>query len=148
MKIRIGNELDVARLMELNAEVPKAAHWTPRQWLDVFREATPARICWIAEDESAGAAGFLVAQYGGPEWELENIAVLPEFQRQGAGRALLTALLAEMEEAGAERILLEVRASNGTAIRFYEGNGFVKAVRRRDYYSNPVEDALLLVHMR
>jgi ribosomal-protein-alanine N-acetyltransferase len=78
---------------------------------------------------------------------LENIAVLPPYRRQGVARTLLSALLLHARSLLAERILLEVRASNQAAIRFYQASGFQTLARRRDYYSNPTEDALILVHL-
>ncbi len=97
----------------------------------------------VLENSAPLAVGFLVAQCGGPEWELENIAVLPGFRRRGAGAALLSALLEEAGARHAERILLEVRASNQSAIRLYGQAGFQLLARRRGYYQNPTEDSLL-----
>ncbi len=96
---------------------------------------------------SPRAVGFLVAQCGGGEWELENMAVLPAFRRRGAGLALLAALLAEARTRGAERILLEVRPSNQAAIRLYGQGGFELLAHRPGYYRDPVEDALIMVHV-
>jgi ribosomal protein S18 acetylase RimI-like enzyme len=89
--------------------------------------------------------GFLVAQCGGAEWEVENMAVLPSFRRLGAGSALLATLVAEAQLARAERVLLEVRPSNRPAIRLYEQANFVLLARRPGYYQDPVEDALIMV---
>jgi ribosomal-protein-alanine N-acetyltransferase len=75
---------------------------------------------------------------------LENIAVLPECRRQGVAGALLSALLSQARRQHAERILLEVRASNEAAIHLYLANGFQTLARRRDYYRNPQEDAVIL----
>jgi len=96
---------------------------------------------------SPRAVGFLVAQCGGAEWELENMAVLPAVRRRGAGLALLVALLAEARTRGAERILLEVRPSNQAAICLYGQGGFELLARRLGYYRDPVEDALIMVHV-
>ena len=96
---------------------------------------------------SRAAIGFLVAQCGGAEWELENMAVLPGFRRRGAGAALLAALLAEARARQAERILLEVRPSNQSAIHLYGQGGFALLARRPDYYRDPVEDALIMVRL-
>src|SRR6266542_4822201 len=93
---------------------------------------------------SSAAVGFLVAQCGGPEWELENMAVLPAFRRRGVGSALLAVLLAEARARQAERILLEVRPSNLPAIRLYGQGGFQRLARRPGYYREPVEDALVM----
>ena len=96
---------------------------------------------------SSAAVGFLVAQCGGLEWELENMAVLPALRRRGAGVALLGALLAEARAQQAERILLEVRSSNQPAISLYQQAGFELQARRSGYYRDPVEDALILVRV-
>ena len=150
IKVRRAHSSDLPQLKEISATAASAAHWTQRQWLDIFHTETPARLAWIAEDrngpDQGPGIGFLVARNGGPEWELENIAVLPEFRRQGVGRALLSALLDEARVLQAERILLEVRASNQPAIRFYNSDGFQLLARRAGYYRNPEEDALILVH--
>jgi ribosomal-protein-alanine N-acetyltransferase len=166
MKIRLAHESDLAQLMAMGEAADSAAHWTRQQWLDIFHTQSPARLAWVAEqvaeqtaDEITGqiaadrlaesgvrGVGFLVGRNGGPEWELENIAVLPVFRRCGVGRELLSALLRHARSLGAERILLEVRASNQSAIRFYKLSGFEQCARRRDYYRAPEEDALILVH--
>jgi ribosomal-protein-alanine N-acetyltransferase len=154
MEIRLATEADLAQLATISEAAGSAAHWTSHQWLDIFHTKIPARLAWIAEDRSEDnprACGFLVAQIGfaqngGPEWELENIAVLPEFRRHGLGRRLLSALIKQARLQGAERIFLEVRVSNLAAIRLYELAGFQQLGRRKGYYLNPTEDALILVH--
>ena len=78
------------------------------------------------------------------ELHINNVAVAPDERRGGAGRALLEAVLAEGRRLGAFRATLEVRRSNGDALRVYERLGFVLAGVRREYYSQPVEDALVL----
>jgi ribosomal-protein-alanine N-acetyltransferase len=150
MEIRRANPSDLPQLKAISAASVSAAQWTPQQWLDIFHTQIPPRFTWIAEDRNAPVPGqgigFLVAQNLGPDWELENVAVLGEFRRQGVGRALLSTLLAQARALQAERILLEVRASNQSAIRLYHGSGFQLLARRRNYYRNPDEDALILVH--
>ncbi len=156
-KIRLARESDLGQLIALSEAAGEAAHWTPQQWLDIFRSQNPARLAWIAAaaatavteaaaESDVRAIGFLVAQTGGPEWELENIAVLPDFRRHGVACALLSALLAQARSQQAKRILLEVRASNHPAIRLYEASGFQPLARRRGYYRNPPEDAIILLH--
>jgi ribosomal-protein-alanine N-acetyltransferase len=155
MEIRLATEADLSQLAAISEVAGSAAHWTSHQWQDIFHTKIPARLAWIAEDRSEDdprACGFLVAQIGvaqngGPEWELENIAVLPEYRRRGLARRLLSALLKQARLQGAERIFLEVRESNLAAIRLYEAAGFQQLGRRREYYLNPTEDALTLVHV-
>ncbi len=149
MPIRPATEADLAQLASLSEAADSSAHWTPQQWLDIFHTETPARLAWVAEEKREGkshACGFLVAQSSGPEWELENIAVLSQFRRRGLGRELLHALLAAARLQAAERIYLEVRESNDAAIRLYQGSGFQLLSRRRAYYLSPSEDALIMVH--
>ena len=149
MPIRPATEADLAQLASLSESADSSAHWTRQQWLDIFHTETPARLAWIAEEPRDGenhACGFLVAQNNGPEWELENIAVLPQFRRRGLGRELLTTLLAAARLQGAEQIFLEVRESNDAAIGLYQANGFQLLSRRRAYYLNPSGDALIMVH--
>jgi ribosomal-protein-alanine N-acetyltransferase len=151
LNIRRAQPSSLAQLIALSQAAGSAAHWTRQQWLDIFESQSPPRLAWIAvpaaEAEAEGhPIGFLVAQSGGPEWELENIAVLPEFRCRGVGRQLLAALLTHARALGAERIFLEVRASNQPAIRFYNLSGFQQLASRRDYYRDPDEDALILVH--
>jgi ribosomal-protein-alanine N-acetyltransferase len=161
MKLRLATEADLPQLVAISEAAGAAAHWSRQQWLDIFSTEIPARIAWIAEVERADgqvcASGFLVAQSGtasagagqdweGADWELENIAVLPQFRRQRVGRELLSALLAHAAQRRAKRILLEVRESNEAAICLYRASGFQLLGRRRVYYRNPAEDALILVH--
>lgn len=153
MHIRRALISDLPQLEAISQSDSFAAHWSHQQWLDIFHTQIPARFCWIAEltaecagdEQSALIIGFLVAQ-SSPEWELENIAVLPAYRRRGAARALVSALLSEAHAAQAPRILLEVRASNLGAIHLYERSGFQLLTRRRRYYENPTEDALIFVH--
>lgn len=86
---------------------------------------------------------FLVARRVSGEWELENIAVSREFRRRGIGMQLLDALLALVQETKGDAVLLEVRESNMVARQLYEKSGFRETGRRRNYYADPVEDAVL-----
>lgn len=154
MNVRSASLDDLFLLMEIAREAGPAAQWSVEQWRDIFRSQNPPRLAWICETREARASGaaewravgFLVAQALGPDWELENLGVLPEFRRRGAAIALISALLAAARAAAASRILLEVRASNQAASRLYEHTGFCRLARRPGYYSNPPEDALIYVH--
>ena len=149
--IRLATQDDLPQLRSLSESDATAAHWTEQQWSEVFTRPVPRRLAWVAEDVAedviegrvAGIAGFLVAMDNGPEWELENVAVLPQLRRRGVGRALVSHLVEQARQAGAEQILLEVRASNQGAIPLYQGSGFRLLASRPRYYSNPEEDALI-----
>jgi ribosomal-protein-alanine N-acetyltransferase len=78
------------------------------------------------------------------EVHINNVAVRPECRGQGAGRALLLFVLRMGAEMGATSATLEVRRSNAAALKLYEGLGFKVGGTRRNYYTSPVEDALVL----
>ncbi len=87
--------------------------------------------------------GFINARCLADECGINDIAVTASARKAGVGTALLCALEQYAKAQGAAVIQLEVRASNETAIRFYERCGFVQNGRRKRYYSAPAEDALL-----
>ena len=95
-------------------------------------------------DAATGLLGYVVALVMGPEAEIADLAVAPEARRLGIGRALLGRVLTELGEAGVRTVYLEVRESNQAARTLYEANGFGSVGRRRGYYRQPVEDALVL----
>lgn len=103
-------------------------------------------LCAVAELEGA-MAGYAVMMFVPYEAHLLTIGIAQEFQRQGWGSALLGALLARAREAGAERILLEVRPSNAPALALYRRNGFTQIGLRRGYYpadNKGREDAIVM----
>lgn len=95
-------------------------------------------------DSGERLAGVLAATAVGSGTELELLLVLPAMRRAGIGRRLSTEWLAWAARAGADEALLEVRASNVPAQGVYEQLGFVVEGRRRGYYREPTEDALLM----
>jgi [ribosomal protein S18]-alanine N-acetyltransferase len=76
--------------------------------------------------------------------ELGNVAVAPGWRRQRVGDRLVAEVIRRAEARGAREVFLEVRPSNAPARRLYERYGFVQVGRRRNYYQDPVEDALVL----
>jgi ribosomal-protein-alanine N-acetyltransferase len=134
---------DLDRVMEIAASLKDAPQWSRAAYLAALEpEAAPRRIALVAED--AEIAGFAVAGLLPPEAELEMIAVAPSFQRRGVARQLFFALAAEVRTAHANGIMLEVRAQNQPALSLYRRLGFAETGRRRLYYCDPVDDAVLL----
>ena len=89
-------------------------------------------------------AGYCATWFLLPEVHINNLAVRPELRRRGFATYLLGRVLQTALEAGGERATLEVRRSNHAARRLYEGLGFRVRGVRADYYTDPVEDALIL----
>lgn len=78
------------------------------------------------------------------ELRLMNLAVEPSMRRRGIASDLIRHMLSVGRESGAVRAVLEVRASNVAALSLYERVGFRQVALRRRYYTDPVEDAVLL----
>jgi [ribosomal protein S18]-alanine N-acetyltransferase len=96
------------------------------------------------EKEVERVIGYGVTMRIGPEAELLNIAVHPDWRGKGVARRLLDGFLAVLAKDEVEMLFLEVRESNHRARRLYECFGFTEIGRRRRYYRKPVEDALIL----
>jgi ribosomal-protein-alanine N-acetyltransferase len=117
--------------------------WTRSMYLTEL-ENTGVSYCFLAKDEKGRAVGFCSFWRILDELHINNIAVLPPFRRLGVATGLLTYVLSQGAALGARRATLEVRRSNDTARLLYERFGFTVAGVRRDYYTKPVEDALIL----
>ena len=89
-------------------------------------------------------AGFCAFWLVFDEIHINNVALRPHLRGHGLGTALMHHVFAEARRLGARRATLEVRASNTGARRLYERLGFYVSGNRRNYYTNPVEDALIL----
>lgn len=95
----------------------------------------------IYKEQILGYAGLL---YVLDEGHVANIAVRGEYRGMGLGDALLQYMMQQCRERKLAYILLEVRVSNLPAISLYEKYGFLSVGRRRDYYTTPKEDAILM----
>ena len=89
-------------------------------------------------------AGYVVARIGANELHINNVAVRERYRRQGIGFTLLSHILEEGRRKGVEVAFLELRAGNKAALSLYEKCGFRMTARRKRYYSEPVEDALVM----
>ena len=94
--------------------------------------------------EEEKLAGYLIVYYVIDEAEIARVAVDPSYRRQGVAGSLLNELKKYSESLGIIKWLLDVRESNVPAISFYKKWGFTEDGIRRRFYSNPVEDAVLM----
>jgi len=115
--------------------------------MGVFRDCLRARYqCWVLEAEDC-IAGYAIVSVAVGESHVLNICIDPAWQRLGLGRQLMNHVMAQAREAGAKRMLLEVRPSNLSARQLYESLGFNELGLRQGYYpdhSGVREDALVL----
>ena len=101
-------------------------------------------FCFVARSIGGRVVGYCSCWRVVDELHINNLAVSPTFRRQGVATALMTHVLQEGGRLGARRATLEVRRSNEAARQLYSQLGFAPAGVRRAYYTNPVEDALVL----
>lgn len=140
MNIRAATAADVPAMMALERHAVTAAHWSEADYARLFATGSQYVALVLEEQE---VEGFVVAHGMGTEWEIENIAVAGPARRRGLGTRLLAELLDRARQAGARTVFLEVRESNRAARSLYEKWAFVESGRRRSYYRDPDEDAVL-----
>lgn len=140
MRSRPIESADVESILAIQAACPEIAQWTA--W-DYNRVARGEMAGWVVEEDGS-VAGFIVARKIADEIEILNFAVSPGLRERGIGALLLQEALAWAKAFEASHAILEVRASNVAALRFYEHHNFQTVGRRSRYYNSPIEDALLL----
>jgi ribosomal-protein-alanine N-acetyltransferase len=140
--IRPATAADLPAMMVLEKNAATAAHWSIERYEDLFRTTEPNRVALILSEENEVQA-FVVARVVRNEWEIENIAVAGAARRRGRGMRLLGDLLDMARTSGVRAVFLEVRESNRAARALYEKLTFVEHGRRRRYYQEPDEDAIL-----
>jgi [ribosomal protein S18]-alanine N-acetyltransferase len=99
---------------------------------------------FVVRTPEVRVAGFCAFWLVFDEIHINNVALRPGYRNRGLGTALMHHVMREARTLGAKRATLEVRASNVGARRLYERLGFTVSGSRRNYYTNPVEDALIL----
>lgn len=97
-----------------------------------------------AQSRGQAIAGFIISRLIAGELHINNVAVRPECRRQGIAAQLLSAVLAAGRGQCARLAFLEVREGNTAAQGLYQSCGFQVTGRRKRYYNQPVEDALLM----
>ena len=95
-------------------------------------------------ENAAGPAAYISFYHSPDELEILNLAVAPEWRGRGCGTRLLRLVLRMAAKKGLRRAVLEVRSGNAPALALYAGQGFTQVGRRRGYYHDSGEDALVL----
>ena len=150
MKIRFATAADLDAIVALERSIENAPHWPRSSYAEILLPAASAvaRALLLAEDQAAQIVGLAVIalREHDPEQagELESVAVAPSARRAGIGRALMNAVLDWLRLQAAAEVELEVRQSSAAAIALYRSLGFKEVGRRRNYYRDPQEDAVLM----
>lgn len=114
--------------------------WSEEALLDAFSHGTKF---FVAEKDDK-VLGYIGISCILDEGYITNVAVFPEYKNKGVGTALLNRVISLKDELPLSFISLEVRESNATAIRLYEKFGFKTEGFRRNFYTNPLENALIM----
>ena len=138
--------------LEAVLEIERASFRTPWSREAFLHELERNRVAglWVARGErpvgteGTAVVGYLCLWAVADEVHVTNLAVHPEWRGAGIGRLLVGTLLLHHRGRGARRAFLEVRPGNAEARRLYAGLGFKEVGRRRGYYVDTGEDALLL----
>ena len=115
--------------------------WSEKTLQDLFSSSYDQ--IWTAEEDGQ-IVGYANLRILCGEGEIERVAVAPDRRCRGIGALLMQSMIGAAEADGAEAISLEVRAGNQPAIRLYQKYGFRSEGIRRNYYQNPVEDAMIM----
>ena len=126
------------------AALEKICFADPWSEMSIASELQSLWSYWLVALEEDRVVGYVGSQSSIDEADIMNVAVHPDFRRQGIAEDLINRLVADLKERGIRALLLEVRVSNTPAITLYEKLGFSQVGRRKNYYHNPKEDALIL----
>lgn len=160
VRVRPAAATDLPRLVEIASQSVTAAQWNQSEYQKLFpadqsqiqppgrpqaqQEVGRQPRTALVVEQDGQVVGFIVGRHALDEWEIENIAVNGAARRCGLGSRLVGELLNHVRSRGGASVFLEVRESNRAARSLYEKWAFIEVGRRKMYYQNPAEDALIL----
>lgn len=144
MNIKIG-QMEFAHL-DLVVELDNRCFsipWSRKMFMDELLNGHAKY--YVAVEENGAITGYIGLHHVLDVAYITNLAVAPDFRRQGIGKALLTKALETCRSMDISSVTLEVRESNKIAISLYRRFGFSAVGKRINYYRNPIEDALIML---
>ena len=131
-------ESEIPQIAELE-KLCFTSPWSEESIKSTFKNASNKFFTAIEND----IIGYIGVSISADEGYILNVAVHPDFRGRGAGKALVSFVIENYKEK-LSFLTLEVRPSNIVALKLYSSLGFKKVGERKNYYSNPLENALLL----
>jgi len=116
--------------------------WDYRSVVDLI--STDGSMCFTAR-EGERVVAYVIGRLIAPEGEIYRVAVDPDYRRRGIAYRLLDYAVKTSRGKGLESLFLEVRSQNLPAIKLYTAYGFREIGRRRGYYKNPTDDAIIML---
>lgn len=140
MLIRDMTADDVDAVYEIE-QITFSDPWSKSSFLESMAEASNHYLVVIIEGRVVGYCGYWgVAGEG----YIYNVAVKEGYKRQGIGFRMLEELIRQAISRGITSLTLEVRQSNEAAINLYKKLGFTEVGARKDFYTKPTEDAIIM----
>lgn len=140
MVIRKGTKEDIEAIYAIELE----SFSVPWSLESITKELENEMAYYVVAEEAGQVLGYAGLWDVVGEGQITNIAVRPSGRRKGIGKKLVEGLMAYGKEKGLEVLILEVRESNEAAIRLYSQAGFKDIGKRKNYYTKPTEDAILM----
>ena len=141
MIITTMTEKHVAQVAELEKICFGSAAWSEKS---VASELENPLSVWLVALEGEKVLGYVGSQTVIDETDMMNVAVHPDYRKQGIARELIVRLVESLKLCKSHSLTLEVRASNEPAKNLYKMLDFEEIGIRKNYYRNPKEDALIL----
>ena len=147
-RIRSIETSHIADLIRI-ADETNLNRWSAEAYLDELKNQHAIMLCLVSETNET--RGFIVGRIVlaadddfAVDAEIYNIGIEPSKQRNGFGQMLIDSFVAKCLTKNVRDIWLEVRESNTAAINIYQKNGFRRTAIRKDFYSDPRENAILM----
>jgi len=146
VRVRKVKKGDIDRIIDIERSWHHLSHWSVDSYYRLLNDDsfTSSFVAEIDDDVRSRIVGFVIFHIAADVSEIYNIAVESSHARSGIGWALMSAAIQESSRRKAEKVILEVRKSNNPAINFYLKFEFKIAGERKNYYSNPIEDAYVM----
>ena len=120
---------------------------TTREWYEEELKRPDVCFVFVLRTAEHPVAAFCAFWLVVDQAHINNLAVRPELRGRGLGTQLLEGVIAEVAHLGGRELTLEVRQSNEPALGLYRRAGFRQEGVRKNYYTSPIEDALVLRFM-
>jgi ribosomal-protein-alanine N-acetyltransferase len=147
VRIRKARRGDIDRIIDIERSWQHLSHWSIDSYYRLLNDDSFISS-FVAEMEGekgrASIVGFVIFHIAADLSEIYNIAVDATHARAGIGYELMAAAVQESGRRKARKVILEVRKSNSPAINFYLKFAFKITGERKNYYSNPIEDAYIM----
>ena len=140
IQIRKMEPIDIPEIVEIENKT-FSVPWTEESFVKELSNNCAHYIVLKLDERLIGYGGFWKIL---DEAHITNVAIKKEYQGVGYGKKLIRKLIDEARMLKIQRMTLEVRESNIRAIKAYKQFGFIIEGKRRRYYTNPIEDAMLM----